>query len=190
MSKLLNANFYRLKKNVCFWIIIIIMSLLGVYLYINYNGFNPSGCVNCVNQLGSVFFGYISFNFLVLPIFTSLFIGSEYSDGLIKNKIINGHKRTSIYLSNLFISIIVSFIYSIAYMIFAVIIGLLLKNDITISLHKFIFLLFDTILLNIAISSLFTFVSMSVSNKARSSIISLVIVIWSMIICSNLFSNF
>ena len=189
MIKLLNANFYRLKKSAVFWILLSIMGLMGIFLYINYNGLNPSSCVDCNNQLGVVFFGFNSLNWLMLPIFISIFIGTEYSDGVIKNKIINGHKRSDIYISNLLISILVSFIYSLIYIIFVIIVSLVLESDINISINKFIFLLFDSFLLNIVISSLFTFVCMSTSNKSISGIISLIIVIWTIIITSNIMSK-
>lgn len=189
MIKLLNANIYRLKKSIVFWLLLLITAFMGILLYINYNGINPSSCVNCNNQLGIVFFGFNSLNWLILPIFISIFIGTEYDDGVIKNKIINGHKRSSIYISNLLVTIFVSFIYSLTYIISVIIIGSILENDITISINKFIFLLFDSFLLNIVTASLFTFVSMATSSKSISGIISLIIVIWSIIITSNIMSK-
>ena len=189
MIKLLNANFYRLKKSITFWVLLLIMGLMAMFLYINYNGVNPSSCAGCTNELGNVFFGYNSFNWLILPIFISIFIGFEYSDGTIKNKIINGHKRSDIYLSNLLTSILVSIAYSVVYIIFVIIIGLILENDITISINKFIFLLFDSFLLNIVISSLFTFICMSISSKSNSGILSLIVVIWTIIITSNVMAK-
>ena len=189
MSKLLNANFYRLKKSYCFWILLILMAFLGCYMYINNSGFHPERCVNCNNQFGDIFFSYLTLNWILIPIFTSLFIGTEYSDGTIKNKIISGHKRSNIYFSNLITSIIVSFVYSIIYVIFALITSLMLKYSMTIPISKFTELLITYILLNIVFSSLFTLISMTVSNKATASIVSLITVIWSMMIASNLYGK-
>ncbi len=45
---------------------------------------------------------------VVIAIFTSLFLGVEYSEGAIRNKISMGHKRTAIYLSNLILTSITS----------------------------------------------------------------------------------
>lgn len=186
MIKLLNANLYRLKKNKSFWIILILMYIIGTWLYINYNSTDPETCVNCSNALGDVFFGYSPFINILLPIFICLFIGTEYSDGVLKNKIIIGHKRTNIYLSNLITSIIVSTIYTLVYIISVLIIGSILSNDITIQINKFIYLLFDSLFLNILTSSLFTFISISIANKASSLSISLSIVVWSIIITTNI----
>lgn len=180
MIKLLNSNFYRLKKNMCFWILLIIMAYLGVFLYDNYN---PIDCSNCdYNRLGSVFFAFTAFINFFIPIFTSSFIGTEYSDGGIKNKIIKGHTRTNIYLSNLLTTIIVSFIYTITFIISINIMGLIWGNHIAYSLDAFLLLLLDSLILNISVSSLFTFITMSISSKTSSSITSFVVVIWSAMI--------
>ena len=40
---------------------------------------------------------------LVAAILTSMFIGSEYSDGTIRNKLVVGHSRMRIYLANLIV---------------------------------------------------------------------------------------
>lgn len=52
---------------------------------------------------------------LVSAIFTSLFIGSEYSDGTIRNKLVVGHSRMRIYLANLIVCSIASILISLAY---------------------------------------------------------------------------
>lgn len=45
------------------------------------------------------FFAYSFFIGILSAIFCSLFTGTEYSDGTIRNKIVVGHSRISIYLS-------------------------------------------------------------------------------------------
>lgn len=188
MNKLLNANFYRLKKSRCFWTLFIIIGLLGIYMYINNNGLNPKTCVNCENELGEVFFSFLPWNWIIMPIFISIFAGNDFTDGTIKNKIIVGHSRLSIYLSNLLVNIIVSFIYSAIYIITIVITSLILKYSITIPTNKFIDLLINSIFLNISFSAIFTFISMICTGKS-SGTISLVVVIWSIIITTGLLSK-
>lgn len=182
MIKLLQSNFYRLKKSMTFWILLIIMAYLGIFIYDNNNGLGSCDH-NCI---GNISFGFNAFIFIILPIFTSLFIGTEYSDGGIRNKIIKGHTRRDIYISNLLTSLIVSFIYSVTYIIFMNVMGLIWGNGIASSLDAFLILTLDSILLNIYITSLFTFISMTISNKTASSIISFATVIWSVIISTGL----
>ena len=182
MIKLLNSNFYRLKKSMTFWVLLILMGYFGIFIYDNNNGLGMCD-YNCI---GKIILGFNTFIFIILPIFTSLFIGTEYSDGGIKNKIIKGHTRTNIYLANLLTSMIVSFIYSVIYIIFMNIMGLIWGNGIAASLDAFLILTLDSILLNIFITSLFNFISMTISNKTSSSIISFVTVVWCVMIYFNL----
>lgn len=187
MINLLNANFYRLKKNYSFWILLTLMAFMGSFMYINNSGLHPETCVNCNNQFGEVFFNFLSLNWLFIPIFIGTFIGEEYSDGTIKNKIIIGCKRKNIYLSNLITNIIVIFLYTLIYIVTLLITSLILKFDLTIPTYKFIQLLIASILLNIVYVSLFTLISMEISNKTLSIIISFSIVICMMLMIPNIY---
>ena len=44
---------------------------------------------------------------ILAAVFTSLFLGTDYGDGTIRNKIIAGHKSSSIYIASLFTVIVV-----------------------------------------------------------------------------------
>ena len=52
-------------------------------------------------DMDKMMLNYINIIGLFMAMFTSLFIGTEYDYGTIRNKIIVGHSRTSIYFSNL-----------------------------------------------------------------------------------------
>lgn len=106
MSKLLSANFMRLKKDKFFWIGIIFMFAAGVlYPTMIYRDVQKTGIINTVDD---AFCGCTLFIGVVMAVFCSLFIGTEYSDGTIRNKITIGHTRTALYLSNAIVSATVS----------------------------------------------------------------------------------
>ena len=99
MTKLLSANFFRLKKNKCFWVCMIFMLAAGVFFPVmRYVDMQKSGTVN---TLDNGFFACALFIGVLASVFCSLFIGTEYSDGTIRNKVVVGQKRSAIYLSNL-----------------------------------------------------------------------------------------
>ena len=52
-------------------------------------------------QITNILFIYALTVAILIPAFVSLFVGTEYSDGTIRNKMIIGHTRTCIYLSNI-----------------------------------------------------------------------------------------
>ena len=95
MSKLLSADFARLKKDKVFWIGMIFMFVLGILSPVmNYIDMNRGGYEI---PLESSFFVYAIYIGILLSAFCSLFVGTEYSDGTIRNKIVIGHGRIQVY---------------------------------------------------------------------------------------------
>lgn len=189
MNKILSANFYRLKKSKCFWLILGVAFLLGIYTYINFNSFHPERCVNCSNELGSVLFQFLSFGWFILPIFTTIFMFPLYSNGVFKNMIVIGHKRSHIYLANLITINIANLLFSCSFILGTILTGVILVPDIIIPLNKLMFLIFDSLLLSISYASLFNFLAMAF-DKISSILASFIIVIWSLITCGNIMGKY
>ncbi|MDE6203583.1 MAG: ABC transporter permease, partial [Lachnospiraceae bacterium] len=118
------------------------------------------------------FFSYTSFMVILFSAFCSLFIGTEYNDGTIRNKLIVGHKRMDIYLSNLTACIIAGVIMCIAYLIPYLITGIpLLGFFIVDNISTIWIFLGCNLVLLIALAAIFTLVSMLNQNKALSAVI-------------------
>lgn len=101
MGKLLSANFIRLKKDRVFWLCMGVMLLYSVVYMLN-------GCRQATGDLSEYHYSIDRYYFhfavtigLFCSLFSSLFFGTEYSDGTIRNKIVVGHTRQSVYLANL-----------------------------------------------------------------------------------------
>lgn len=173
MIKLLNAGFTRLRKNRTFKILVAFSIVLALYMiFINYSGMKNYGDVVEAEQL---MLNYSTIVGIIIAIFTSLFLGVEYSDGAIRNKISIGHKRTSIYLSNLIITTITSLFSYILFIVVVAIIGIPLFGTITISISKLLMLLGCIFVTVIAYSSIFTFIAMMISNKTITAIVSIML---------------
>ena len=99
MRKLLAANCLRIVRNKLFWLSVIVMAVFGIALpvshYLNMQRYQFPMYID----MG--FFGSGVFLLIVMAVLGCLFLGTEYSDGTIRNKLIVGHKRPIIYLSNL-----------------------------------------------------------------------------------------
>lgn len=81
MSKLLKAGFFRLKKDTIFWVFIFFsVGIAGITLYRFYDANLPK-----LDKLINEYIWYIG---LFIAIFVSIFVGKEYSEGIIRNKII------------------------------------------------------------------------------------------------------
>lgn len=106
MIDLLASDFARLIKSQVFkGVIVFCIESIIFEVLINY-------LTKDLNQY--LVEGLLSTNFIVigilLSVFIGLFIGSEYSDGTIRNKLIVGNTRTAIYFSNYIVCMIAGFI--------------------------------------------------------------------------------
>lgn len=101
MNKLLSANFSRLIRDKLFWIVSAAMLILSAFIIIK-SGMSAGDTneVNNIKSLNSCYFNLLPMIGFFYSVFISFFIGTDYSDGTIRNKIVIGHSRTDIYLSN------------------------------------------------------------------------------------------
>lgn len=113
MNKLLKANFSRLKREISLWLVA--GGTLGIVIAqsIDRAMMNKNGTVITPNTLNDVLFEMIPAVGIIFALFVAPYLGKEYSDKTIRNKLVVGHKRGSIYLSNYITCFIGSlFIYS------------------------------------------------------------------------------
>ena len=99
MRRLLRANFARLLKNKLFWILTCAELFLGALFPILHYMDNIDE--NSGWNMDSTIFIYALFVPLMVSLLTALFIGTDYSDGTMRNKLIAGHVRRKIYVANL-----------------------------------------------------------------------------------------
>ena len=180
MYKLLNASFSRLRKNKIFLGLVILTIIIAAFMLISeyldklkYSSvFGISS--NTTDILLTNFINIIGF---FIAIFTSLFVGAEYSDGTIRNKIVAGHSRKNIYLSNLIVSIVVGLILEFIYLIIISIVAIPLLGSIQMTFSQFAFILLDMIMIIIVYSSIFNFIALICSNITISTVTSLLLIL-------------
>lgn len=96
MSNLLRANLSRLLKSRLFRIIAVLLTALCAY-----NSITSAHYAGSDLKFERFFFDFIPNTLLAAAVFSPLFIGTEYGDGVIRGKIIAGYRRETIFLSNL-----------------------------------------------------------------------------------------
>ena len=165
MYKLVKADFFRLKKDSIFWLFICSGIIGGAYALFHTFHMPVYGYIDgAIN-------GFISFIGLFIAIFVSIFVGKEYSDGIIRNKIIVGHSKISIYLSKLITSIFASILCEMIYIIIVVVVGTLLSGRLKMPLGEFAMCMLNTFLIIIVYCSIYNFVAMICSEITVSTII-------------------
>ncbi len=168
MSRLIHAEFWRLRKNVLYFICLLFMlgyTLLG-YLS-QYRNLKEYGYHYSVDTF---FFGCLVPIGFVFAVFVSLFVGTQYADGAIRNCLIVGAKRRDIYMSSFIVTGAAAVFITIATYVFGLTVGILLlgKPEIPWS-HMFLFMAAG-IVMSAAFVSIFHMFAMLTSSKTNSAV--------------------
>ncbi len=164
MNKLLAANFTRLKKDKAFLLFIAIMLLAGILLPIIHYMDKVNSEYEVTLERG--FFAYAIFIIILTSVFTALFVGTEYSDGTIRNKVIVGHNRVAVYLSNLIVCLVAGILMCTAYLIPYLCIGIPLLGFFKVGAIPILLLGMCVFAMMAAFVALFTLIAMLSQNKA------------------------
>lgn len=169
MSKLFSASILRLKKNKLFWSAVIFMTAAAIFFpIIRFWDMKNSGMAS---PLENGFFSCAVFIAVILAVFCSLFIGTEYSDGVIRNKITVGHKRLSIYLTNLLVSTLVSLLLLVLFFVVYLCVGIPLLGFFETDIWDVLLFSVSVMVLSFAFSAIYTMIAMINSNKAVTAVI-------------------
>lgn len=110
MNKLLTANFFRLKKNKLFRILCVLAflgSLIMVFDTYDYNRQqlnrygDAAAAAPSIQTAFHILYNFTPFLGLMAGLMTAMFIGTEYHDNTLRNKLICGQPRTRVYFANL-----------------------------------------------------------------------------------------
>jgi len=165
MIRLLTANLTRIKKSKLFWSLCGIVALFAFIMII----YMIADSIKIIDNAITLFVIPIE---IAAAIFISIFFGTEYSDGAIRNKLVVGHRRHIIYLANFITSVICSGVFVLSYMLPVVLLGFSCVGLPSTGAIKILAVGLVTL---IAFGALFTMVSMIYANKAGATVINLVL---------------
>lgn len=169
MNKLLSAGFSRLWKNKFFWLgMILLPGFLAFALFSNYSDMKQ---YNLSFTLDSFIYGSFLLIGMFTSIFAALFLGTEYSDGTIRNKLVIGHSRTAVYLSSLAACFVSSLLVCLTTIIITYTLGIPLfgtpKTPVLTIVQEYAF----GVLMIAALSGLFTLLAMMITGKSVSAVV-------------------
>lgn len=169
MSKLLQAGFLRIRKNHVFigGLILSFVLIIGILIKQKIESEQYSSSIMCDYFLfnGPILIG------IILSVLCSLFIGTEYSDGTIRNKLIVGHTRTGIYFSNFVLCAFAATLMYLVTLVTVFALGIPLFGFPAIKLSAFLIFFVDGLLLCIAYAAFYNMVSMLCASKSYANII-------------------
>ncbi|MCH5207806.1 MAG: ABC transporter permease [Oscillospiraceae bacterium] len=180
MSRLVRGDFSRLFKSKVFWLgVIFMLGAAVVIVYVLWNQiqyerrFHPDyyGPPDFI-----LLYGIMLFDGIVISIFAGIFIGSDYRYGTIRNKLIMGHSRTAIFLSNLIICFTSAFIMHIVYI--AVIVGAAaagLTDKFEMSPEEILIYILISVCSVLAMTSVILLLCMLIPSRTASTVVALVL---------------
>ena len=172
MAKLLRANLSRLWKSRIFYIGLAVMLLFNLFLVID--GWH-SGRQGYPQPLEDVLFQDFIIIGFVSSVFVGMFLGTEYSDGTIRNKIAVGHTRVSIYLANLIVCAVASALLLMISLAVGFGLGYFLLDPLGLPMKVLLLYTCIGLLTTVSFASIYTLVAMLSPSKASGAVLCLVL---------------
>lgn len=175
MNRLLMANFARLWKSKIFFGLALFMIGYSIFFYRDvYITIYVKHKAYTSWNLG-IFGGLLPIG-IVLAVFVSFYIGTEYAGGTIRNKIITGHSRLHIYMANLLVCYAAAVILMAVYCITSMAAGLILVGRQMVNeVWKPGWGIMMTLFILMAYTAILVFVVMTDMNTARTGIVCVVL---------------
>ena len=166
MSRLFSANMMRLRKSKIFLIGEIFMA--GYALFAYESATSTIASKGPIDSCNTYFFNVLLASGIVMAMFVSFFLGTEYGDGTIRNKLMVGHKRRGIYLVNFATCLLAGLVMCATYYLFSLIFGWLFIGKEILQIQNVGMGLFCSILIFVVYTAIFVLVEMLDHNKSRS----------------------
>ncbi|MCM1174429.1 MAG: ABC transporter permease [Blautia sp.] len=190
MSRLLYANLARMIRSRVFWIAEIFLAGYSIFIYM-------MGRINVRNNIMMTgrgwtlyFFNEMLFIHVVMAVFIPFFIGVEYSDGTIRNKITVGHTRENIYLANVLVCYAAGILQFLTYSVVSGLSALfLIGPDSLTSMEQTLWRIGYSLLIALAYTAVFSMIAMLDNNKARAVVTELALAFVSVMLMTQIYAD-
>lgn len=172
MRNLLSANMLRLRKSHIFRLCAAVIVLLVIFSCLNQ--YHMKLAYNAQVSLDKLFFSCALICSFASAIFSALFVGTEYSAGTIRNKLIVGHRRIQVYFSNFITCSVAGLVFNLAFSIPLLLLGIPMFGFFKSPASLILICILITILSTICLCAIFTLLSMLISNRAFSVVLCIV----------------
>lgn len=177
MRELIGANFRRLFKSKLFWGGVLFMYVVAAAELVSTKIELVTGGETAASALDALLYDGALRLSVMMAVFVSVFIGTDYSDGTIRNKIVLGHRRSHIYLANLVVCVSAAIMMQAAHLLALIAPGLALFQGMTTSVYDAAVQILLSMLAVNAFTAVYTAICMVSRSKSDSAIISLLTVI-------------
>lgn len=191
MFNLLRANLTRLKKDKVFWAALLVMLAYSVIAALN-NGrqavqMMKSGYQDC-EFLDKLYFSLAPMVGIFFAVVISLYLGKEYGDGTLRNKVIVGHTRMEIYTANLLTSFLTAASFVVVWFIGGLA-GRVYLKEWQMSPSWTVLYIVMILLLNFVLAAIFTMIGMLATNKAATAVLTILLFLFLVVGASMLYNK-
>lgn len=173
MRKLLSADLARLRKARIFWLGILFMFGLGIFAVCT--KYSDAIRFGEHERLDDALLVYVPFIGCCAAAFCSIFFGTEYSDGTIRNKLIVGHTREAIYYAGWIAGVLAAVLMALAYLLAYGVLGSFLLEAPQIPVKMLFLYMGISIFTIIAYVSMFHMLSMLITRKSTAAVVCLLV---------------
>lgn len=189
MTKLLSAGFARVRRDRLLWcfaaavlVFSVVIMLMGIRTATEREALGDDSAT-----MEYIYFDLAPMLGLFVAAFTPLFLGTEYSDGTLRNKLIVGHSRVNIYLSNLILSTLAALFMAFVGLLGGLA-GLSHFDGFAMGWRQYAVYVGVFLLSVVSLTAILTALQMSVSSKAASAVASLLLFLALLILSSRLYN--
>ena len=192
MRNLLRADLRRMLRWRGFHGAVIAMALLPFVNFFLYSAFGSGFSLQELLFNGVAAIGAYPVYGLVLAILLSLFPGTEFHDGTIHNKLIAGHRRGTVYLSQAITAAAAAVLLQLVYLVVAAAVFLPLvghgkmTEGFTLDGGTLALLVLEGLLAGVAYAGIYTMVTMLLANRAAAAVVCLVVLVAGAIVSFNI----
>lgn len=170
MRRLLSAGFAGLRKNKVLWACV--LGAFVISLFIVLNGATRAAQFSIDYPLDRYFFNFLPMVGLLWAAFSGLYVGADYDHGLLRNKLVVGHTRVSVYLANLTVSMAAAILVLAAWFVGGLA-GIPFLGSWGMSWPQLVCVLGLTLLTTASFCAILMAVEMSIPSRAISAVVSL-----------------
>lgn len=189
MRKLLTANFRRLWRDKYFWWVLAFVGVFSLANIIN----SARSCVAMAEQgyirtLDDYYFNQAPIMGGFFGIFVSVFLGTEYADGVIRNKLVIGHKREHIYIGHFLVCSAASLMLLAVWLLVEAL-GIFLIGPFEMGFGEYLLFVAAACGFTLSFTAIYTLVGSLLSNKAMTVVYTILVFFANAIIASGFYDR-
>ena len=186
MRRLLSAGFAGLRKNKVLWACVLGAFLISLCIVLN--GVRRNARFSVDRPLDHYFFNFLPMVGFLWAAFSGLYVGADYDHGLLRNKLVVGHTRVSVYLANLAVSIAAAILMLAAWFVGGLA-GIPFLGSWSMSWPQLVCVLGLSLLTTASFCAILMAVEMCIPSRAISAVVSLGLALGLLFCASSLYNS-